>query len=245
MDVNHYKLRVGLISAIVLVSGSLGFSKMRSPSFWNSRDPADWVTVLVAGRYIPAFTVIRSQDIETKEFPKDLVPPGSLRAIHALVNEHAQARYVSTIAIPKEHPVTQALLVDASREDVLGSLIRPGYVAVSFEIERARGVGGWVKPGDSVALFGSHDRFKSRLLFPSLLVLAVDGVRMGDTKTPKEQNVADPLSSSPMLATTETNVLTVLATLSEATAINRAREEGSLSVVLRAPGDDIPWPKEK
>lgn len=35
----------------------------------------------------------------------------------------------------------------------MSSLLRPGKVAVSFKVDRERSAGGWVHPGDTIAVF--------------------------------------------------------------------------------------------
>lgn len=177
------------------------------------------------------------------EYPKALVPPGSIASSQTLANESGQLLFMTAVAIPEGHPVTRALLVDASRSEALGSLIGPGKVAVSFEVDRAHGVGGWVKPGDVVAVFGSSP--KPRLLFPSMLVLAVETERLGEQKDKKSEGMLDPIASAEALSPTGTQVITVLAPAREATGLVEARESGTLSVVLRSPGDELPWPAEK
>jgi pilus assembly protein CpaB len=251
MAANPNRLRIFLVAAILAALGVLGISKYKDVWHWNSVDPADVAPVIVADRYIPAFAVIKPEMVRAQEFPKRVVPPGSLKATSELTNESGQLLFTSAIAIPEGHPVTRALVTDASQNDTLGSLIRPGKVAVSFEIDRSHGVGGWIRPGDTVAVFGptpmTAASFKTqgkkmRLLFPSVLVVAVDDKRLGQSQT-KAESATDssvmPDSGPPNGA----KIITVLVSPTEASAIIEAREEGNLSVVLRSLGDEIPWPQ--
>src|SRR5258708_6864705 len=183
MGVNPTKLRGILAAAILVVLIILVFQKSRDAWHWGASDPGDVTPVLLADRYIPAFTVIKPEMVRIQEFPKDLIPPGALRSKTDLRNNSGQMLFVSAISIPEGQPVTRALVTDASQNDTLGWLIRPGKVAVSFEIDKAHGVGGWIRPGDMVALFGATPMSmngsrslgkKTRLLYPSVLVVAVD-----------------------------------------------------------------------
>ncbi len=243
-------VRIGLATAILVAGASL----MRDavPRFWrpSSSDPGDITLVLVADHYIPAFTPLRTVHVRAQEYPKALVPPGALRDRQELHNENGQTRFTSAIAIPEHHPITRAMLSDASREDGLGSFLWPGKVAVSFEIDRAHGVGGWIRPGDTVALFRSSRvlldgarpvKEGSRLLFPSLFVIAVDRERVGQNREKAPEASAEPFGASMGALPQESSVLTVLANPAEASGLIAAREEGAISVALRAPGDEVPW----
>src|ERR1700687_2276531 len=155
MEVKTNKLRSILVGAICVVLAFLGISKVRSAGHWRTSDPGEWVSVLVADRYISAFTGIKADIVRNQEYPKDLVPPGALRSKNELENESKQTLFASAISIPEGSPITRSLLTDAAQNNTLGSVIQPGKVAVSFEIDKAHGVGGWIRPGDTVALFGA------------------------------------------------------------------------------------------
>ena len=207
-------------------------------------------SVLIAGHYIPAFAVIKPDMVRVQEFPKGWLPPGALRARTELANENGQMLFTSLIAIPEGQPITRAMVADAAQNDALGSLVRPGKVAVSFEIDKAHGVGGWVRPGDTVALFAATPMTlvsakspgkKTRLLFSSVLVVAVDDKRIGQSSG-KESSAPDSAATLEPPLANGMKVVTVLVSPLEASILIEAREEGSLNVVLRSLGDDIPWP---
>jgi pilus assembly protein CpaB len=251
MDNKTNQLRTILIAAISVVLLLVGISKARSVWRWGSSDPGEWVSVLVADRYIPAFSVIKAEMIRAQEYPKNLVPPGALLSRNELENENKQMLFTSAISIPEGHPVTRALLTDASQNDTLGSVIQPGKVAVSFEIDKAHGVGGWIRPGDTVALFGASPMSitsargsgkKTRLLLPSVLVVAVDDKRLGQNQDKSGENGTDPSVTPEAVMSGGAKIITVLVTPSAASALIEAREEGSISVVLRSLGDDVSWP---
>ncbi len=243
MDLRTNKLRAGLILAILLVTGWLGLQKCRGAwsGWWH--DPADRISVLVADRYIQAYSVIRPEDVREQEFPKSFVPPGAVTSLQELQNDEGQRLFIAAIAVPEGHALSRALLVDAARKEALGSLVGPGKVAVSFEIDRAHGVGGWIKPGDTIAMFGAA--LKPRLLFPSILVLAVDGDRLGEHAEKKADDSMETIVPQEVLGASGPKVITVLASAREAASLIDARESGSFSIVLRSPGDDLPWPAEK
>jgi len=251
MEINTKKLRLALVSAMAIALALL-VALRNGPSWhWTSKDPSDSVPVLIADHYIPAFSVIKPEFVRVQEFPKGVVPPGAFKAKGELANESGQLLFTSAISIPEGHPVTRALVTDASQNDTLGWLIRPGKVAVSFEIDKAHGVGGWIRPGDTVAVFGPAPMTvanfkaqgkKTRLLFSSIVVAAVDDKRLGQSQT-KTDNGTDVSLMPESALSNGVKIITVLVSATEASTIIESREEGSLSVVLRSWGDDIPWPR--
>jgi pilus assembly protein CpaB len=252
MAINPSRLRLSLAIAILVALAILAIPKGRGSFHWSASDPGEVSPVLVADRYIPAFTVLKPSMIRVLDFPKGLVPPGALHAKAELQNENDQWLFTSALSIPGGHPLTRALLTDAGQSDALGSLIRPGKVAVSFEVDKAHGVGGWIRPGDIVALFGPapmdvsgrHAVAKrTRLLLPSVLVLAVDAQRVGQSRAKTSEGGGEAGGLAEAVSANESKVVTVLASPTEAALIVEAREEGSLSVVLRSVGDDLPWPQ--
>src|SRR5258708_1818169 len=153
MGVNPTKLRGILAAAILVVLIILVFQKSRDAWHWGASDPGDVTPVLLADRYIPAFTVINPEMVRIQEFPKDLIPPGALRSKTDLRNNSGQMLFVSAISIPEGQPVTRALVTDASQNDTLGWLIRPGKVAGAFDNDKTPGVVGGVRTLNTVGLF--------------------------------------------------------------------------------------------
>jgi len=156
--------------------------------------------------------------------------------------------FSSTIAIPEGQPVTRTLIAEIGKNHGMSSLLASGNVAVSFAVDSAHGAGGWVQPGDTVAVFqttiesGPNKMSKAtRLLFPALEVLAVDRKRLGDWPA-AEGDTKSFLGQSADASQSEGGVLTVMANPMEAARLVEARERGTLCIVLRAMGDDFSWP---
>jgi Flp pilus assembly protein CpaB len=124
-----------------------------------------------------------------------------------------------------------------------------GRVAVSFDVEKSRAAGGWVQPGDTIAVFqalplpagGVMAGKSTRLLFSALQVLAVDTVRVGQAPAAESDSDKNALLAEAAAGGATSHIVTVLANPVEATALIEAREKGPLCIVLRALGDDIPW----
>jgi Flp pilus assembly protein CpaB len=237
-----------LILIAVSLIGTLS-TRFLSGLSWSSSDPGETLQVLVASRYIPPFSVIKPELVQARDFPKAYVPPGALLRSSELHNSNEQFVFTSAVAIPEGQPLTRTLLVDRSQNDSLATLLRPGKVAVSFEVDRSRSVGGWIKPGDTVAIFrlvppdGSGHRNENRytrLLLPAVAIAAVDKARLGLSKDKSEESSGDPMRNLDA-PSGDSRIVTVLLNQAEACALIEAREQGPLSVVLRSPGDDLPW----
>jgi Flp pilus assembly protein CpaB len=105
-------------------------------------------------------------------------------------------------------------------------------------------VGDWIQPGDTIAIFETRKegdvrsglRRRSRLMFSSVRVLAVNRKRLGspDSGSGVRDDSAEADSGS--------GVLTVLLNPFEAARLVESREDGRLSALLRPVGDDAPWP---
>jgi len=245
MAINPTRLRWVLMAAVAAASVFLVFPKVTTLFHRATFDAAEEAPVLVAAHYIPALTVLKPDLAQVKTFPKDLVPPGALHAVEELHKENGQPLFAAAIAIPEGQPFTRALITDAAQNNALESLIQPGKVAVSFEVDRSHGVGGWVRPGDTVALFGLDSDKSTQLLFPSIVVLAVDAQRLGQNPEKPADSAGDAAASMDAPANTESKVITVLATPTQASEIIRARDEGGVSLVLRSLGDDVSWPTQR
>ena len=202
----------------------------------------DMVPVLVADRYIPAFTIIDEKMAAVRHFPKSYVPPGPLHAIRELLSEADRALYISAVAIPEGAPLTHTLLDELGKSRGMASILPPGKGAISFAADPVRAAGGWVEPGDTIAIFstsldaekGNSSR-KTKLIFSAMVVLAVDKSRLGSTRAePRPEAAAENPEPGP-------TVITVLANPLDAARLVQAREQGHLSVVLRSLGDDAPW----
>jgi pilus assembly protein CpaB len=203
----------------------------------------DLLAVVVANRYIGAFTPVMRNQVTIRNFPKSYIPPGALHAVADLVGDNGLPIFASAVAIPEGQPITRSLLNELGKSHGMASILGPGKVAVAFAVDPVRGVGGWVQPGDTIAIFnGIHENKptkqwmrSSQMLFSSVRVLAVDHKRVGNASPNAEA------SECGNDADTGGNVLTVLMNPLEASRLVEARENGHLSIVLRALGDDVPW----
>jgi len=244
---NILLLRVGLTTLIGV--GLIVLAWPSIPSLGKGWGPvsSDEIPVLVATQFIPPFQALKPEQVRVRYFPKEFVPPGALQMESEIRHENGNASFSTVVGIPAGQPVTRTLLADATKERGMAALLRPGKVAVSFEVDRSRAAGGWVRPGDTIAIFEkmpmdltgrSGNKRQTRLLFSAVDVLAVDRAQVGEEEKRTEKSI------SPLVEIPEngSQTITVLTNTADAAAIIEAQELGSLSVVLRALGDEWPWP---
>jgi len=182
--------------------------------------------------------------VSVKHFPKGLVLAGSLHSPTELTTENGAPAFSTLVALPVGQPLTRSILADVGKNHGLASLLKTGQVAVSFAVDPVRGVGGWVQPGDIIAIFETtreenlkQSLKKTRLLFSSVPVLAVDKRRIGLKS--EESNSSD--ASAQPQDVEGGGVLTVVLNPVEASKLVEAREHGRLSILLRPLGDGEPW----
>ena len=206
---------------------------------------SDDIPVLVADRFIPPFQILKRDDLKIKNFPREFVPPGALHYSNEIVREDGQMLYSTIVGIPEGQPLTRMILNEVGKDHGMSSLLRPGKVAVSFKVDRDRSAGGWVHPGDTIAIFQKTPphfsaRTESRqthLLLSAVEVLAVNQAHLGHDD-PIEDKSAEPQNVMPE---NDSSVLTVLVNTADASALVEAQETGPLTIVLRPLGDDLPW----
>lgn len=235
--------RLRLVLVVLILMASIWLVIYPRFSAQNSEvagEDNDHVPVLVTERYIPAFTLIRVQGVAVRSYPRELVPPGALHSLQELLDESGRELFIANVAIPEGQPLTRTLVGRLDQKRELSCLLPPGKVAVSIGVDRAHGAGGWVRPGDHIALFRTSAG-STRLLLSRAEVLAVDRDRLGQEAARSGANEAGPSSDVLQVVESDANILTVALNPVEAAALIEAREEGPLSVVLRAPGDDWSW----
>jgi pilus assembly protein CpaB len=216
--------------------------------FWGGRaqpdeDRQDTSAVVIADKYIPAFSPIHPEEVSVRNCPKGYIPPGALHSVAELMNENNLPLYSSAVAIPEGQPVTRVLINELGKSHGMASILTPGKVAVSFAVDSVRGVGDWIQPGDTIAIFETRKegdirsglRRRSKLLFSSVRVLAVNRRRLGSAGSSAKSH------DDSAEADSGNSVLTVLLNPFEAARLVESREDGRLSALLRPLGDDTPW----
>lgn len=174
--------------------------------------PSATVPVVVAQEAIPAYTKLAASMLAVRSYPPSLRPQGSLSTISAAVG-----RWV-TVPLQPGEPVLSADLLAASTTPIPAALLQPGEVAVSVQLSAVQAAGGWVHPGQAVALYQVTAKGAQVLVNPAR-VLTVNG-SLANT-------VSTPLSG--------TALLTLAVPNAQAGAVLAAAASGGLQIVLVPP----------
>jgi pilus assembly protein CpaB len=221
--------RTILISMLALVFG--GSVAVGVNSFiQNPPSPkVDVTAVMVAAVDIPRGGTITSDLLKTREFPKDLVPPGSITKV-----EDAVDRAVF-IPLMKDDTIVENKLAPKGSGRGLAALIPQGMRAFTITTTLASGVAGFILPGNKVdvlltiANVGPTDRTgggSATTILKNIEILAVD------------QKIYAPAENK--VDVKEMRSVTLLVTPNEANVLELGQSKGSLHLALRHPEDRLP-----
>lgn len=217
-------LRTLLVLGLAIVCGgsaALGILMMRKPSV----EIVETIQVVVAKTPIARGQVVSDEQVATRAWPKDLVPPNALKTIESVVGRTA----LNQILVGE--PVMNAKLADRDAGRGLASLIPDGRRAYAIQTSHvASSVAGFVEPGNRVdvllTLRGGRDDTTgggtSTTLLQAVEILAVD--QRLDVNN--EQVSPDRLQS-----------VTVLVTPDQASLLDLGQHMGTLTLSLRNPED--------
>jgi pilus assembly protein CpaB len=175
--------------------------------------------VLTAGRYLPAYTRLQSQDLRWRSMPRAYAPKGAATDANGLIGLQ------TLVPFGEDEPLIFNKL--ALGEQSLAASLAPGKRAVSLAVNPVSGVSGLLKPGDHVDVFLLHGQAAAAsagLLFQDSVVLAVGGKLARENTTQAER------SSTVTLALDPADAALALA----------AAANGALSLALRPSGDERP-----
>lgn len=196
---------------------------------------AEPMRVLVATRDVPAGTaadqlVAQEYAVET-EVPRMYVAEGAVASVTSLKGK------VLSVPLTRGEQLTQARFKLA--EDVgLAYALPEGYVAISVPDNPARGVSGFISPGDYVMVIGSFDpgeldQAVTKTLIKKARVLAT-GTETSGTVEPQgaTESQSGLLGSSSSGGTTTIQTLTLAVTPVDAERLVFAQEVGSVWYTL-------------
>ncbi len=220
MDRRNSMLALG----IGLGTGALAFFLL----FQKASEVASGTTpmeILVASRYIPAGSVLRSDMVERKAIPKSFVAPSAIREIREVEG------FQSLVPLSAGEQVLSNKF--GLGEPSLSAELAPGHRAYTLEVTETSGVGGLLRPGDQVDLIAKasgNGREITTFAFQKLSVLAVGKKLDGKRPSPEDPG-------SGMAAEGDYGTVTLAVTPEEAETLFYL-EGRPLRLVLRAPGDE-------
>lgn len=222
------RLRTVLIGVFALVFGVSAAGGVYL--LMNSAPPAaaaESVPVIIASVDIVRGQTLTAELLEKRDWPKDLVPAGSISSI-----EEALDRTV-TIPLVKGDLLLLGKLAAKGSGRGLAAIIPAGMRAVTIQTPNvATGVAGFILPGNKVDILltmnnqGQDDRTgggSTITLLQNLEILAVDQ----QTDVPQDNKV-DPV---------ELRSVTLLVTPADAARLDLGQNKGTLRLTLRNPTD--------
>ncbi len=179
--------------------------------------------VVVAGIGLPAGIAIETIQLDVKQWPTQLLPPGVFPG-KQLVDQRIPLHNIS----PGE-PVLATALLPEGKQPGLDALIETNYRAMSVQVDAVVGVAGFIRPGSHVDVLATLRELQvdraavpySRTILQNAKVLAVD-----QTLTDTPGNEAEIVS-----------VVTLQVTPEEAQILTYGAAQGKLQLALRNPID--------
>jgi pilus assembly protein CpaB len=181
--------------------------------------------VLVAASDLTPGAQLTASSLRWEEWPKSSVDPSFItRAAAPDPAKFAQGAVVRAHMVAGE-PLTATKIAHADSAGFLASMLTPGMRAVSIVISADTSAGGFVLPNDRVDILctqpvSSASRFRTSTILKDVRVLAVD-----QTYDSKEKTVVG-------------RTATLELSPQQVELIERARATGTLSMALRALGDN-------
>jgi pilus assembly protein CpaB len=216
------------------------------------------VTVLIAKERISAGTsgakILSQGLVEEVKMPAETVPKGALGSI---------GDELDNLVVTADVQASQLLLRGMFGKKVKstgGLPIPDGKVAVSVQLDAPEQVAGFVRPGTTIAIFGTFNMIDrthresngeglqlkegvnqaTRVVLPKVEVLAIGAYGQPGTKTSDGKTTATTSDSRPGQASkVSTLVVTVAVTSEEATRLVHALQTSSLYLALVTDSSDV------
>ena len=216
-------VRTAMVVFLALLSG---VSAAVGVNFWHQQGVPgrkETVSVVVADKDIPRFTLITRELLSTREYPKDLVPPGSVTDMAEVEGR------VATAQLRHGEVILDTKFSAKGAGRGMSVAVPVGMRAFTIRTPNiASGVAGFILPGNKVDVLLT-------------LVDARTEVTGGATTTTLLQNIeilaVDQVIDAPNGNKVDPNLLrsvTLLVTPAEATQLELGQDKGSLHLALRS-----------
>lgn len=148
MRINRAAIFLGLGVLLALLAGILVFVVTQQAA-GPKEAVVETTSVVVAKSDIPVRTVLTPQLLETRDYPKSLVPAGAITSIDVA------ARQVTLAKIPAGAPILTGQVAAGGGATGLSLTLEKGKVLVAFPVADPLGGAGLIKPGDRVDILGT------------------------------------------------------------------------------------------
>jgi pilus assembly protein CpaB len=220
-------LLVVLLALVFGASAAVGVNSLRGPQQAAAAAPVETVTVVLASADVPRFTTLSADALRTREYPKDLVPPG------ALTRPEDVAGRVTLTALVKDEPVLESKLAARGTGRGMAPGIPHGMRAYTIQTANmAAGVAGFILPGNKVDVLMTMTSGDSAItLLQGVEVLAVD------------QQVDAPMANK--VDANQMRSVTLLVTPEQMTRLDLGQSKGTLHLSLRNTQDTDAVPQKR
>lgn len=215
-----------IVMLVVLNSRSVGAKQLPAPQE-QVVEPASVGTITLFALERPASAGTSLAEIEVKEmvWQRGSVPPGAVLDVTEIRDQFAK------VYIPAGAPITRDQLTTEKKEASLP--VRPGYRAVSIEVDATSSLEGHARPGtrvDVLLTYYKDDELTTKVIVQNVMVLSLGG----DTEAEKGRNNRRPQTSK---------TITLEVTAADSLKMQTARQLGRLSLAMRASEDHLTVPK--
>ena len=189
-------------------------------------EKAKTATVVVAKVRIPQGKTVAAEDVESKEWPADLIPAGAADSIDKVVHRAA----LSTII--KDEPLLDEKLAKGPRVD-LASRLQPGMRAFTINIPTVgSNVAGFILPGNKVDVLLTVMDLPSLKDTGPMTVTLLQAIEILAVDQQTEAPAANKMDAK------ELRSVTLAVTATQAAKLALAGSRGSLNLALRNPTDE-------
>jgi len=213
-----------LILAIAIVLGGIAAFLARSWLLSQTQVSSSERTIVVAAKTLPFGTPLTENNVGEIAWGARDLPDGAFTSKQALLKDGRRAVLTT---LTRNEPILASKVTAAGRPASLSTTIEDGKRAVTVRVDDVRGVAGFIMPNDhvDVVLIRAENRSAqhgsySDLLLQNIKVIAVDQVAVDQKEKP---SVA--------------KAVTLEVTPADAQKIALATEIGTLSLILRQPGE--------
>lgn len=219
---------VGTLGLVLVLGGAMGLSNWHRQAIESERQSLS-TPVLVALRGLNQGEAMGPLDFRMRDWPSDALPEG------AITDSAGIEGRVLSASVQAGEPILLSKLAAVGALTGLVQRIGAGHRAISLKVNDANAVNGFIQPGHRVdviaylpgtaspglSALGRQNPALTRTLIEDVPVIAVDREAQGEQGRPKSSSV-----------------VTLEVRAADVERIEHARQVGSVSLVLRADGDN-------
>ena len=226
-----------VVGAQRYIQGEIGRGRAQLQQKWEemTKDYQNPVNVIVARQDLPEGHAITADDLALRPIPPKFFPPSATERGEDVVGMETIVPFSSGEPVLKDKVRPPGKKAEAPKTpETLSELTPTGKRAVSIELDDIAGVGGFIKPGDSVDVLWTFSNPSpsggaepvTMTIFQGVQVLAVGDQIIGTS----------PVEGSE--TTIHGHTLTLALTPQETALLLYARRNGELQLSLRSKGDE-------